>query len=232
MNLRTSMNALSKQLWLELPPMSDTAPTRLMVFFHGEGSSPEEFTPLALSWQLKFPGATVLVMQGQRERTPGRWEWYDSRGVGEPRLARLQDAAKNMAIQIRDTQIQQGFSGESTILVGFSQGANLLLEIVRSHPELCGIAIAYSGRLMRPIRANENIGTPIHLIHGSLDSLVPLVYARQAFDGLKSIGADVSLDVIEDGSHHIDQDMVILGTTRAMQSVFKHRKQMRLKSLN
>ncbi len=212
--------------------MSQTAPTRLMVFFHGEGSTPEEFTPVALSWQLKFPGATVLVMQGPRERTPGRWEWYESRSIGEPRLARLQDAAQDMAIQIRETQVQRGFSGDGTIFVGFSQGANLLLEILRSHPELCGVAIAYSGRLLRPIRANEGIAASIHLLHGSLDSLVPLVYARQAFDGLSSIGADVSLDVIEEGSHHIDQDMIILGTTRAMQSIFKHRKRLRMKSLN
>ncbi len=232
MSAQTSVTTPSKQLWLELPPMSETAPARLMVFFHGEGSTPEEFTPVALSWQLKFPGATVLVMQGHHERTPGRWEWYESRGVGEQRLARLQEAAKVMAVQIRDAQIQQGFSGESTILVGFSQGANLLLEIIRSHAELCGVAIGYSGRLLRPIHATEGIATPIHLIHGSLDSLVPLVYARQAFDGLRAIGADVTLDVIEDGSHHIDQDMIILGTTRAMQSVFKHRKRMRMKSLN
>jgi phospholipase/carboxylesterase len=212
--------------------MSDSAPPRLMVFFHGEGSTPEEFAPVALSWQLKFPGATVLVMQGLRERTPGRWEWFDARGVGEERVARLQDAAKNIAIQIRESQRQHGFSAPTTILVGYSQGASLLLEIVRSHPELCGFAIAYSGRLLRPIRASESITTPIHLIHGGLDSLVPLVYARQAFDGLKAIGADVTLDVMEDSSHHIDQDQIILGTTRAMQSVFKHRKKMRLKHLN
>ena len=212
--------------------MSDSAPTRLMVFFHGEGSTPEAFSPVALSWQLKFPGATVLVMQGLRERTPGRWEWFDSRGVGQERIARVQDAAKNMAIQIRETQSRHGFSADSTILVGFSQGAQLLLELVRSHQEICGFAICYSARLLRPIHATEKLATPIHLIHGSLDSLVPLVYARQAFDGLKAIGADVTLDVMEDGSHHIDQDMIILGTTRAMQSVFKHRKRMRMKSLN
>jgi phospholipase/carboxylesterase len=212
--------------------MSDSAPPRLMVFLHGEGSTPEEFTPVALSWQLKFPGATVLVMQGFRERTPGRWEWYDSRGVGEVRLARLQDASKNMAVQIRDAQTREGFSAATTILVGFSQGANLVLEIARNHTELCGFAIAYAGRLLRPIQATERVNGPVHLISGGLDSLVPLVYARQAFDGFKSIGADVSLDIMDNSSHRVDQDMIILGTTRTMQSIFKHRKATRLQRLN
>jgi phospholipase/carboxylesterase len=203
-----------------------------MVFLHGEGSSPEEFAPVALSWQLKFPGATVLVMQGLKESRPGSWHWYPGLETGSQRLASLQDAAKQLALQIQQTQMTHGFSPQATILVGFSQGANLLLEMTRSHAELCGFAIAYSGRLLRPVRPHENIATPIHLIHGSLDSLVPLVYARQAFDGLRAAGADVTLDVIEEGSHHISQDMIILGTTRAMQSVFKHRKRERMRTLN
>jgi phospholipase/carboxylesterase len=220
------------QLWLELPPMSKTAPPRLMVFLHGEGSSPEIFAPVALSWQLKFPGATVLVMQGPVASAPGYWQWYQNTDVGAKRVASLQDATKQLAFQLREIQTTRGFSAETTILVGFSQGANVILELVRSDIQLCGLVISYAGRLLRPVGREESVSIPIHLVHGGLDSLVPLVYARQAFDGFNAIGCNVSLDILEDGAHYLGQEMIILGTTRAMQSVFQHRKKMMLRNLN
>ncbi len=55
-----------EQVWLELPPISASAPRRLLVFLHGAGSSPENFAPVAIAWQLKFPGATAVLLQGLR----------------------------------------------------------------------------------------------------------------------------------------------------------------------
>ena len=59
------------QLWLELPPLSERAPRRLLVFLHGAGSRPEAFAPVAIAWQLKFPGATVAILQGLHESAGG-----------------------------------------------------------------------------------------------------------------------------------------------------------------
>lgn len=223
---------MSEQLWIELPPISETAPSRLLVFLHGEGSSPEQFIPVALAWQLKFPGATGLVMQGLQERGTGHFEWYDPRGVAHERAPRVRDAAARLAQRLTQLQQREQFQPDSTVLVGFSQGANVVLEMIRSQPGLCGIAVAYAGRLSRPMQRGETVSPQVHLIHGGMDSLTPLVYARQALDGLQAAGASATLDVIEDASHGITQDMIILGTTRAMQTVFRHRRVARLKHLN
>jgi phospholipase/carboxylesterase len=202
-----------------------------MFFFHGEHSSPEEFVPVALAWQLKFPGATVLVMQGPQPQGD-HYHWYDARGTTTEVRSRLSEAAAMVAARLLDTQHLQGISPAKTMLVGFSQGANLVFELIRQHPDLCSLAVIYAGRLARPMQTGERLGCDVHLIHGGLDSRVPLVYARQAFDGLNAIGAQCSLDVIEEASHHIDQDMIILGTTRALQTVFAQRKRQRIKTLN
>ena len=71
-----------EQLWLELPPISSSAPRRLLVFLHGAGSSPEAFAPVAVAWQLKVPGATVAVIEALRPAaaSPGK-EWDDARGA-------------------------------------------------------------------------------------------------------------------------------------------------------
>ena len=215
----------TEQLWLELPPMSDQAPKRLIVFLHGAGSSPEVFAPVAIAWQLKFPGATAVLLQGlEPSPTEEGFDWFDQRGDVDARTAQLQVALDTLASRIELLQTNAGIDATQTIVVGFSQGATVALELARSQPQLASIVVAYAGRLASPVRPQEQISAVIHLIHGELDTLVPVVYARQAHRGLSAVGATVSLDIIEDGTHSIGQDMVIVGTTRAMQSVFKGRK--------
>lgn len=213
------------QLWLELPPMSAGASSRLLVFLHGAGSSPESFAPVAIAWQLKFPGATAAVLQGLRPSPCGEGhDWYDSSGVAADRIDRARAAARQVAERIEALQSETGVPAAQTVLIGFSQGATVALEVARSHPGCAAIVVAYAARLASPIRDDDKVGATIHLIHGELDSLVPAIHAQQALRGLRAIGADVTLDLTEDGTHSIGQDMIIVGTTRVMQTVFRGRR--------
>ena len=78
----------------------------------------------------------------------------------------------------------------------------------------------------RPVerRNDERIAPTVHLIHGEFDSVVPPVFSQQALRGLRAVGADATLDVVENGSHSIGQDMVIVGTTRLLQTIFRGRR--------
>ncbi|MCX7274410.1 MAG: dienelactone hydrolase family protein [Burkholderiales bacterium] len=213
------------QLWLELPPLSERAPRRLLVFLHGAGSRPEAFAPVAVAWQLKFPGATVAILQGLHESAGGHGhDWYDGRGIATERLERVDRAALTVGERVALLQAGTGIGPERTVLIGFSQGATVALQVVRNRPGLCAIAVAYAGRLAAPIRPGERIGADIHLVHGELDSIVPVVHARQALRGLSAAGARVTLDIDAEGSHTIDQEGVILGTTRVLQTIFRGRR--------
>ena len=212
----------SEQLWLELPPISAQAPRRLLVFLHGAGSRPEVFAPVAVSWQLKFPGATAAILQGLQP-SPARQglDWFDARGIASERAGRVDRATRAVAARIAALQQAAGVGASQTVLVGFSQGATVALELARARPELASIVVSYAGRLARPIRGDERVNATIHLIHGELDTLVPAVHAKQALRGLRAIGADVTLDITADGTHSIGQDMITLGTTRVLQTVFR-----------
>ena len=212
------------QLWLELPPMSASAPKRLLVFLHGAGSSPEAFAPVALAWQLKFPGATAAILEALEARgaEPGK-DWFDARGTTSERAERIRAACERVAGRIAEAQRSCGATAQTTVLIGFSQGATIALELARSRPDLAAIVVSYAGRLSRPIREGERVLPTVHLVHGELDSLVPAVHSEQAYRGLRAIGADVTLDVAIDEAHSIGQDMVNLGTRRVMGTLFRGR---------
>jgi phospholipase/carboxylesterase len=223
--------ATGEQVWLELPPISASAPRRLLVFLHGAGSSPETFAPVAIAWQLKFPGATAVLMQGLRRLAAGA-DWFD----GADRDARgpvgVDRATAEVGERIERLQRQLGLDAPDTVLVGFGQGATMVLELARARPALAAIVVAYAGRLARPIAEGDRVGATVHLIHGEFDSVVPAVHASRAFRGLRAIGADVTLDIVEDESHSIGQGMVNLGTTRVMQTVFRGRRPARPRTLH
>ncbi len=212
------------QLWLELPPQSAQAPHRLLALLHGEGASAEAFAPVAVAWQLKFPGATVAILEALRPGLPGRGhDWFDGRGVAVERRPRIARACELLAHRLEAAQRATGIAGSRTIVVGHAQGATLALELARSHGSLASIVVAYAGQLARPVAPGERIAPTIHLVHGEFDSLVPAAHARRAYQGLSAAGADVTLDVVADEAHAIGQAMVNLGTARVLQTLFRGR---------
>ncbi len=213
-----------QQLWLELPPISAQAPRRLLVFLHGAGSSAEAFTPIAIAWQLKFPGATAAILDALHVGSlhEGR-EWFDGRGVALDRMPRIQAACATVAQRLATLQQACAMSGPDTILVGFSQGATLALELARNRPSLASIVVSYAGQLGRPIGPQERIAPTIHLLHGEFDSVVPAAHAQRAYRGLLAAGADVTLDIAADEAHSIGQAMINLGTMRVLQTLFRGR---------
>jgi len=215
---------VQRQLWLELPPISAQAPRRLLVFLHGAGSTPEIFAPVAIAWQLKFPGATAAIVEGLRPcaSNAGR-DWFDASGVSTDRAARIEAAGVEFAGRLQALQRDTSIAPAETIVVGFSQGATVALALARQRPAPAAIVVSYAGQLARPVAPGEHIEATVHLLHGELDSVVPSVHAQRAFRGLRASGCDVTLDIVADESHSIGQTMINVGTARALNTVFRGR---------
>jgi phospholipase/carboxylesterase len=214
----------SPQLWLEFPPIDPTGTCRLLVFLHDQGSSPERFAPVAIAWQLKFPGATGIVLQGAR-RFADSSNWFDDRLNHRPddRAARIEAARDQIAGRIEQLQQTHGLGPERTVVIGHGQGALLALELARTPMAPAAITVAYGARLASPLREGDWLSGTVHLIHGAFDSVVPAVHAQQAFRGMQALGVNASLDLLEDEAHGIGQGLVNIGTLRVMQTVFRGR---------
>ena len=218
-----------EQLWLELAPHNGGSPTRLLVFLHGAGSTPEAIAPVALAWQYKFPGAAAMVMQGLRAGHAGvGCDWFDPSGTGREQQLRAAATAGELSARIATVQDRLQIDAADTVIAGFSQGASMALELARLEAPCAGIVVSHAGRLLAPLAPGSYIAPAIHLLHGELDSVALAENSIRAFRALRDAGARVSLDILRDGIHSIGQDMVNVGTARVMQTLFSGRKRIEL----
>lgn len=204
---------------IELAPRGAARkPSRLLIFLPGDGASAASFSPVAMAWQLKFPGALGVILQppfqGKR--------WWEGKEI---RTA-ANRASRVVAQLIQGLQADWELLPSQTAVVAIAQGATLALELVRSRASEavpCAIVVAYAARLSAPIRVHERVGCTVHLIHGDLDHRIPYVYGEHAYRSLKAAGADVTWDLLANAAHTIGQEGLNRGTLRAMQSIFRGR---------
>lgn len=242
---------MAPQLWLEFPPIDAGGTRRLLIFLHDLGGTPERFAPIAIAWQLKFPGATGIVMQATHRFQEGH-AWFDDRlertshlspttahhrSVSDPdrsasgtqaRAERIRIARDEVAGRIEQLQQATGLSRAQTLIVGQGQGGLLALELARTPLAPAAVTVAYGARLASALQAGDWLSGAIHLIHGAYDSVVPAVHAQQAFRGMQALGVDVSLDILDDEAHAIGQGLVNIGTLRVMQTLFRGRSPRRI----
>ncbi len=124
------------------------------------------------------------------------------------------------AAEIRRWQLQAGLGPEATVLIGFSQGAMMVLEAV-SHAgdtAIAGRVVAAAGRYAQ-LPEEAPAGTTLFLMHGKADEVVHYGYTVEAAKHLVSLGADVVADVIPFVGHTIDAEVLELLVERLRKHV-------------
>ncbi len=119
------------------------------------------------------------------------------------RQARVDAIMPTFIETVRYWQKQSGVGANATALIGFSQGAIMVLESIKAEPGLASRVIAFNGRYAS-LPETASTATTIHLIHGGEDPVIDLAHAVAAQEALISAGGDVTLDIVEDLGHAID----------------------------
>jgi pimeloyl-ACP methyl ester carboxylesterase len=130
-------------------------PLPLLVVLHGLGSNPRDFLSFGFQPLATREGLAVLGVSGSRPRGPHRFAWSEDPDVD---LRRVDDALAQVASKL---QIQPG----AQLLMGFSQGAAMAIEI----------AVRQPARFAGAIGLSPGLGT-----------------AKAVFDGLRTDPARVS----------------------------------------
>lgn len=112
-----------------------------------------------------------------------------------------------------EVAVSEGISADRTIIVGFSQGTMMALDVIpRRQDKIAGI-VGFSGRLLEPEKlADEGVSKPpIMLIHGDMDNVVPPSSMPEAVDALTKAGFEVYTHVSNGTAHGIAQDGLGVG---------------------
>lgn len=179
---------------------------RLVLLFHGVGSTAAHLAPLGEAIAKAVPDALVVSVDGPHPSTLGSGrEWFSVVGITEQdRPARIAQALPLFHQAVAHWQRHGGVDAAHTALVGFSQGAILALEATQTRAApLAAQVVALAGRLATPARQAPP-GLRWHLIHGTQDGVVSPRYAQQAAAELKALSADVTLDLLDGLGHTID----------------------------
>ena len=190
---------------IELLP--DTLPVKqLFILLHGVGAKPSDLLPLANNLRAAFPGAAYLLLQGSHPFDGGGSgrQWFSISGVTEAnRKSRVAEAMPGLHAKIKQAQDRFNILQSDTALIGFSQGAIMALEFSIAHDGGVGRVLAFSGRFAQlPERAPEL--TTLHLLHGESDPVIPVAHAQAAFERLRELDGDATLDLASSVGHEIN----------------------------
>jgi len=190
-----------------------------MIMVHGRGASAEDI--LSLSEEFSEPGVAFLAPQAAGH------VWYPLTFLSpiadnEPGISSGMAVLRGLQERVREA----GIPDERTILLGFSQGACLVLEYAARHARRLGGVAGLSGGLIGPDgtpRSYEGslAGTPVFLGCSIHDPHIPEARVRLTEQVMASLGAVVTMRLYPEPGHSVNEDEV--GHVREMLQVLAAR---------
>lgn len=185
-----------------------------VVFLHGYGADGNDLLGLAEPLAPHLPG-TAFFAPNAPDRcgmNPMGYQWFSI-----PRMdgSTEAQAAAGMLVAARalnawlDALITDtGLGADRTVLVGFSQGTMISLQVAPRRAEPLAGVVGFSGRLIQPERlAAEAVSKPpTLLIHGDQDDLVPPAHLPEAAETLTKAGFQVATHLSPGTGHGIAPD--------------------------
>ncbi|QGZ39762.1 phospholipase/carboxylesterase [Pseudoduganella flava] len=183
---------------------TNDAPQVSIIWMHGLGADGNDFVPFVNELNLSglpgirfiFPHANtmpVTINGGYVMRA-----WYD---IIHTDLGRQEDEKGLRASQAQVEALiarekARGVPANRIILGGFSQGCAMTLQAGLRHPEKLAGLLCLSGYVpladkVAAERHPANQDTPIFLVHGRMDPVIPIARATASRDLLQTLGYNV-----------------------------------------
>lgn len=181
-------------------------PTASVIWMHGLGADANDFVPIVRELDLRdcaairfvFPNAPqipVTLNGGYIMRA-----WYDIAAAGtdiskrEDEQGLRQSQQQIQALIARENE--RGIATDKIVIAGFSQGCAMTLQTGLRHSEQLAGLMCLSGYVpladkLASERHAANQDTPIFMVHGTADPVIPVQRAEQSRDLLKSLGYKV-----------------------------------------
>lgn len=177
-----------------------------MLMVHGRGARAEDI--LSLAYEFDQPGFAFLAPQAAGNT------WYPNRFLvpleeNEPWLSSAFGFVRNVLAEITNA----GIPHERIMLLGFSQGACLVLEFAARNARRYGGIVGLSGALIGPEDTPRDYpgslaGTPVFLGCSDVDFHVPRERVDETAEVLRRLGGEVTQRLYPNLDHTVNQDEI------------------------
>ncbi len=199
-----------------LQPASGGPARQLVVILHGYGADGADLIDLGRAWQGQLPDAAFVAPDAPEtlpfEALGGRqWFALSERDPSEYRIGA--EAAKPVLDRFIDAELGRYSLDETALaLVGFSQGAMMTFQCGLRRKTPPAALIGYSGLLPGTDRLGDiNTSSPVLIVHGVEDDVVPNYHADAAEKALRQADVDVNTHQLSGLGHSIDERGMVLG---------------------
>lgn len=187
---------------------------KLVVILHGYGADGDNLIDLAHHWSGVFPQTDFLAPNGPEvcEINPMGYQWFGLKDFSPFNVrAGLDRTGPLVAEFLRKQLKKRQLNPSDLVVVGFSQGCMLALEMLFMIPGLGGV-IGYSGAFYPPV-AGQPLASPppVMLVHGMVDLVVPFQALNESERQLKSFNIIPQTHAIPSLGHGIDMTGIQLG---------------------
>ena len=205
-------------IYRQIPAAGGNA-NKLVVFLHGYGADGKDLIDLAKPFGMALPNASFISPDAPHPcaMSPQGRQWFPIEEIpmGAIRaslglLDLIQNEIKKLSLTFKDV-----------ILIGFSQGAMMSMQCLLINNEQLGAIIGYSGALKEENidAANDLIlngkhkysDTPVLLVHGEQDEVVPFQSLEKSKYLLNKIGFNVQTLSRQNLAHGIDPEGISKG---------------------
>jgi phospholipase/carboxylesterase len=176
-----------------------------MILLHGRGASAEDVMTIAA--ELPQPGFVYLAPQAAGNA------WYPNPftaplETNEPYLSSALAVVETLLAKVEET-----IPARRVILLGFSQGACLILEFAARHARRYGGVVGLSGGLIGPEGTprdypGEFDGTPAFLGCSDVDPHIRKDRVLEAGEVFKRMGSQVTVRLYPGMGHTVNQDEI------------------------
>jgi phospholipase/carboxylesterase len=193
----------------------------LVVICHGVGADGQDLIDLAPYWGRMLPHAAFAAPDAPEpyDGAPVGRQWWAIGDRDPARMAAGAARARPLLDGFIDAELARlGLPAGAYAMMGFSQGAMMVLYAGLYRPAAPRAILAYSGALVAPERlAQRSNNAPVLLVHGDADEVVPVFRSRDAATALRAAGVPAELVVRRGLGHGIDPEGLDAGTIVLLQ---------------
>lgn len=190
-------------------------PDKLVLFLHGVGADGHDLLSLSNEFTEIFPNAVFLSPNAPfpYDEFPMGYQWFSLRDRSENRLLEgIRIALPILQSYIDENLAKYNLDYKDLILIGFSQGTMMALQLAPRLSETCFAVIGFSGALVAPqTLAVEMKSKPsIFLAHGDEDQVVQPSQHRFSVTSLKNMQIPVEEHLLSKNGHNISLEAINL----------------------